>query len=142
MNFVKVNDKYVNLEHVSSITKLPNRLALDMDCNSEVKKDGESKLISYYAYCDIKNAKQVLNHKYVLKNFIKAKNILINKNHITVVKFSPKKLRVIFNLSHSTTSAGYNNINRLTAKFIYADFDNQNEYDEYIKYIKNVLKLS
>jgi len=107
MNFIQANDKFVNLEHVSSITLLKNRLALDMDCPVEV----EDKIISYYAYMDWTDKQDetdILNHTYVKSMFIKHEKVLININHITSIKFVSDKMRIIFNLSHSTTSTNYN----------------------------------
>jgi len=135
MKFVKADDKLVNLEHVSSITVLPDKLALDLSCVAEIDSNGEKRLISYYAYCH-KNMSNILNHEYVKENFIRANKVLVNKNHISVIKFVDSSKRVIFNLSHSVTSAGYNNKPRLTSKFIYVDFDDLNKYNKYVNVVK------
>lgn len=140
MRFIEADDKLVNLEHVSSITILTDKLALDLSCVAEIKDDtGNNRVISYYAYCH-SGTKEVLENEYVLYNFLRAGNVLINKNHISVIKFIPRTKRVVFNLSHSVTSAGYNKENRLTSKFIYADFDDIDEYEEYVQQVKQFIK--
>jgi len=138
MIFVEADDKLVNLEHVSSINILPDKLALDLSCVAEINSNGEKRLISYYAYSH-NNITNILNHDYVKKNFIKANGVLINKNHISVIKFVDSLKRVIFNLSHSVTSAGYNKEHRLTSKFIYADFNDLDEYNDYVNEIKGII---
>ena len=108
MNFIELEDKMVNLERVSSITILHDKIALDMDCVAEVKGTNAPKLISYYMYClnPAKNSSKIFDNEYTKENFIQYENILINRNHISAIKFVNDTFRVIFNLSHSTTSYG------------------------------------
>jgi len=140
MNFIQANDKFVNLTHVSSITLLHNRLALDMNCPVEV----DNKIISYYAYMDWTDKQDetdILNNSYVQAMFIKHEKVLININHITSIKFVSEKMRIIFNLSHSTTSTNYSGKKRLTSKFIYFDCNNTKEYNDLVTKTKQYTNI-
>ena len=141
MKFVEFEDKNINLEHVSSITILKNKIALDMDCVAEVKDNQGQKMISYYVYC----SKQfnVTENEYVKNNFIEyngINHIYINLDHISVIKYIKDKNRIIVNLSHSTTSAGYGREMRMTSKFIYCDFNSSDEFEDFKYYINNKIK--
>ena len=141
MNFVQANDKLINLEHVSSINLLKDRMAFDLD--SPVELDN-GKIISYYAYDnynDDKSTKEkvLFCNTYVHENFIRHNDTLINKNHISAVKFIDKTLRVVFNFSHSVTSVGFGGESRLTSKFIYADFKEYQDYEYFVTEIKQTL---
>jgi hypothetical protein len=145
MYFIQANDKLVNLEHVSSINLLGNRMALDLDTPVELDS---GKIISYYAYSDytVENdasgcKANILANEYVKENFIISNNTLININHIAAIKQVDKTLRVIFNLSHSVTSTGFNNESKLTSKFIYVDFNDSSKYSEFIEYTKSKIGM-
>lgn len=139
MNFIKANDKFINLEHVSSINLLDNRIAYDMDCPVELDS---GKIISYYAYHDHKDdssINELLNHPYIKENFNIHGDILVNMTQVSAIKFVEEKLRIIYNFSHSTTSAKFNREPRLTSKFIYVHFDTKDEYDKFCdKLIKTI----
>ena len=135
MNFVKVKDKLINLEHVSSFNILDNRVAFDFDCPVELK----DKTISYYAYGDLSNI-DLLNNEYIIQNFIIYNSVRINRNHITAIKFEEDKNRVIINLSHSVTSYGYGHEKRITSKFLYCDFDRIEDYNDFTMYLTDKIK--
>jgi len=140
MNFIKANDKFINLEHVSSINMLKNRIAYDMDCPVELDS---GKIISYYAYHDHDNdgaEEELLNHPYIKDNFNVHGDILVNMQQVAAIKFAPEKLRIIYNFSHSTTSLNFNREPRLTSKFVYVHFSAQEEYDDFCVVLKTTIK--
>lgn len=137
MNFIQADNKLVNIETVSSINFLNNRVAFDF--NTPVELDS-GKIISYYAYADFNSdmgrkeyIEKLLKNSYIDENFIDTNTGLINLKQVTAIKFeeSSQVYRVIFNLSHSVTSVGFNNQPRLTSKFIYVDFKNKNTFEYY-----------
>ena len=137
MNFIKANNKFINLEHVSSINVLQKRVAFDLDCPVEL----DNKVISYYAYSDSDNREDFKTNNYIQCNFINKDGVYINRNHISAVTFRDDKNRIIFNLSHSITSTKHNGESRLTSKFIYFDFNTINEYNKFIIELTNILQL-
>lgn len=137
MNFIQADNKLVNIETVSSINFLNNRVAFDF--NAPVELDS-GKIISYYAYADFNSdserkeyIEKLLQNSYIDENFIDTNTGLINLKQVTAIKFeeSSQGYRVIFNLSHSVTSVGFNNQPRLTSKFIYVDFKNKDAFEDY-----------
>jgi len=142
--FIKINDKYINLKEVSSVNILKNRVAFDFSTPVELDN---GKLISYYAYYD-GNSEEFFQYleslDFIKQNFIKILKDnktkgLVNINKICAIKFIEGE-RCIFNLSHSTTSVGFDNKVRLTSKFIYVDFSHKKEFEAYKIYVLNKIK--
>ena len=139
MEFIQVNNKYINVKHISSITVLKDRVAFDMDTPIELDN---GRLISFYAYQDIYDddvVSNMLNQDYIVYNFIKHKNVLININHVISVKFIEKTNRIVVNLSHSLNTT-YDGKTKLSSKFLYFDSDSVEEYNKISKKLK--LKLN
>ena len=142
--FIKANDKYINLANVSSINILKNRIAFDF--NTSVELDN-GKHISYYAYYD-GDAEEFFRNletmEFIKQNYIKildngSTKGLVNKSSICAIKFI-EGTRCVFNLSHSTTSTGFDEKTRLTSKFIYVDFGHKKEFEAYKIYVLNKIE--
>ena len=75
--------------------------------------------------------------KFFKDNFIKqsANAGFINKNEISSVKFSDKKYRVIFNLSHPITFTDFDGREKITSEFVYVNCTDQNQYAAYVNYV-------
>ena len=150
--FLQTNDRIINLQNVSNINVLKdgNRIIFNMNYNIEivyfdkVQRREKSKFISDYVYWDsdnrsetLKNLKHLEELKFFKDNFIKqsANAGFINKNEISSVKFSDKKYRVIFNLSHPITFTDFDGKDKITSEFVYVNCADQNEYATYTNYV-------
>jgi hypothetical protein len=107
------------------------------------------KYISDYVYWDsineedlIKNIIHLNTNEYFLENFIDQLNGdgYINKNEISSVKFSEKKNRVIFNLSHPITFTDYTKTDKITSEFVYVNCSSEGEFETYSEKIKTALE--
>jgi len=142
----KTNDRLINLKNVSNINIIndnyTNRYRIVFNLNYPIKiKD---KFISDYVYWDAIDQDNMsynlikLNEDiYFKENFIDQVNGngYINSNEISSIKFSEKKNRVIFNLSHLVTFTDFNGQNKITSEFVYVNCDNKKQYNEYVNYI-------
>ncbi len=150
--FLRTNDRIINLQNVSNINVLKdsNRIIFNMNYNIEiayfdkVQRKEKTKFISDYVYWDAnsfeemsENLKELQSMKYFDKTFINqtAGNGFINKNEISSVKFSDRKLRVIFNLSHPITFTDFDGKEKITSEFVYVNFNDQNHYASYVNYV-------
>jgi len=150
--FLQTNDRIINLQNVSNINVLKdgNRIIFNMNYNIEivyfdkVQRKEKSKFISDYVYWDsnthddmLKNLKQLEELKFFKDNFIKqsVNAGFINKNEISSVKFSDKKYRVIFNLSHPITFTDFDGREKITSEFVYVNCADQNQYAAYVNYV-------
>jgi len=149
--FLKTNDRLVNLKNVSNINILrsenKHRIIFNMNYNIEIY---QHKQISDYVYWDSIDANDLEQNigylklnKYFSDNFIKQINEkgFINKNEISSVKFSDKKNRVIFNLSHPVSFKDHKDqdIYKLTSEFVYVNCGTDSKYTEYGRYLQAVL---
>ena len=151
--FIQTNDRLVNLKNVSNINVLHerDRIIFNMNYNIEMPSNqwNDSKLISDYVYWDGVNKEDFLQNlvflnenKYFQDNFIDQIDGMgyININEISSVKFSEKKNRVIFNLSHPVTFTDFNNNNKITSEFVYVNCKNIEQFNDYAEYLKKYLK--
>lgn len=146
--FIKTNDRLVNLENVSNINILPHekRIVFNLDYSIEIIQDGELKYISDYVYWDLiddanfKYALEVIGKNvYIHANFIPHEKGFINRHEISSIKFSDKKNRVIFNLSHPVTFMDFSGHSRITSEYVYVDFKNYGDYSAYADLVENTL---
>ena len=145
--FIETNDRIVNLGNVSNIHILPgeNRIIFNMNYGINMG----NKLVSDYVYWDCINpenfqfcVEQLRNHKSVY-DFIESPDglVFINIKEISSVKFSDKKLRVIFNLSHSVDFISpYDHTKKLTSEFVYVNLETPSIYSGFKKSVKQILK--
>lgn len=147
-DFIQTNDRIVSLNNTSNINvlKKDRRIVFNLSYPIEIVEFGNSKLISDYVYWDFisdidyNNAlKNINNNNYINNNYIEHNNGFINKNKISSIKFSDKKMRVIFNLSHQITYYDMNGTPKITSEFVYVDFNNAQDYRNYVTNIKNKL---
>ena len=147
-SFFKTNDRLVNLHNVSNINFLnnSNRVVFNLNYHIELSTKPGTKLISDYVYLDGRNSEDydfivtnIINNEFIQENFLLHPNGYININEISSVKFSDKKLRVIFNLSHPITFIDEFHFKRITSEFVYVDFDEVSEYKEFVKRVKDRL---
>lgn len=153
--FLQTTDRIINLQNVSNINILKdtNRIIFNMNYNIEishfdkVSKREKTKYISDYVYWDARDKEDLsenlmsLNTQYFVENFIKqaSGNGYINKNEISSVKFSDKKYRVIFNLSHPVTFTDFDGKEKITSEFVYVNCNDLKSYDTYVNYVKTEL---
>jgi hypothetical protein len=150
--FLKTNDRIINLKNVSNINILKDfnkdkfRMIFNMNYNIEINNNKKSKYISDYVYWDAidkndleENVKYLSSNKYFVDNFIMQVNGngFINVNEISSIKFSEKKHRVIFNLSHPVTFTDFDKVDKITSEFVYVNCDDFAQYKDYVQYIKN-----
>lgn len=150
--FLQTNDRIINLKNVSNINILVDdfRIIFNLNYNIEIETDYGSKLISDYVYWDCinqsdleHNLKYIDANAYFSQNFISSsdRTSFININEISSIKFSEKKNRVIFNLSHPVTFRDYYKNERITSEFVYVNCDSPAKYKEYIQYVKSTCNL-
>lgn|GEM_PF-5176905 len=151
--FLQTNDRIINLKNVSNINILhdSNRIIFNLNYNIEIQysdKKEKSKFISDYVYWDGVNSTDLkynidylLNNSYFKQNFISQLNMkgFININEISSIKFSEKKNRVIFNLSHPITFTDFDGKSKITSEFVYVNCNDIHNYNEYVEYVKKEL---
>jgi hypothetical protein len=146
--FIQTSSRLVSLKNVSNINVIEkeNRIVFNMNYNIEIEKRGEYRLISDYVYWDLLNADDcqralsvIKKNRYFVDNFITYENVSVNINEISSMKFSDKKLRVIFNLSHPITFNDYHGNTSITSEFVYFNFNSESEYKNANKSIKLTL---
>lgn len=150
--FLQTNDRLINLKNVSNINILDNsnRIIFNMNYNIEMQGKDGTKFISDYVYWDaisyddfLQNIDHLQANPYFEDNFINQYNEegYINKHEISSIKFSEKKNRVIFNLSHPITFRDYNGDSKITSEFVYVNCHNNDEYAEYVEYVKTSINI-
>lgn len=150
--FLHTNDRIINLKNVSNINILKdkNRIVFNLNYNIEIITDfeGYGKFISDYVYWDAissdnlrQNVEHLEENQYFKDNFLPEfhNNGYININEISSIKFSEKKHRVIFNLSHPITFKDYDGNERITSEFVYVNCQDFKKYKEYVEFVKSTL---
>lgn len=124
--FIQTADRLVNLQNVSSINVVNNRIIFNMNYYIEIEHRGVYKNVSDYAYYDLmsrvhlEDALDVIrNNKYYKDNFITYDTVSVNKNEISSIKISEKKKRIIFNMSHPISYVDYTGAYSITSEFVY-----------------------
>lgn len=155
--YLQTNDRLINLRNVSNINVLKenNRIIFNLNYNIEIvyfdkqTKREKSKFISDYVYWDainyndmLQNLSHLASNDYFVTNFINQVNDngFINKNEISSIKFSDKKNRVIFNLSHPITFTDFDGREKITSEFVYVNCNDFNQYNDYVNYVREELK--
>lgn len=147
--FIKIQDSYVNLEHISNVNPLEhrNRIVYNFSYPIIITVRGKPKIVSEYIYDDYDSTisfesalSAVYNNQYIQKNFITQgpKQGLINKSKISSFKVQEDKLRVIFNMSHSI-EIDTRNGQTVQPEFIYINLNSKQEFDQYIEYLNKNL---
>ena len=144
--FIQTDSRIVNLKNVSNINLLPNSNRINFNLNYNI--DINDKLISDYVYWNavskdsyLMNLIALNSNDYFIKNFINQVNNVgyINKNEISSIKFSEKKNRVIFNLSHPVTFTVFDGNSRITSEFVYSNCEDIKTYNTYTTEINEKL---
>lgn len=95
MVFIKQNGTYINLEAVSSVNILEDKIVFNMDLSISKKDIG---LMSYYYYIEKDNI-EFMESRYFKENFVKITGqdrvFYINKNKILSVKADYKANKII-----------------------------------------------
>lgn len=148
--FFQVHDKIINLKNVSNINVLKNkkRIVFNMNYSIDISIGQQQKTISDYVYWDFldidslnDNIESLGNNEYFGLNYIENGNDgFININEISSIKYAKPKNRVIFNLSHPVTFIDFDKRAKITSEFVYANFNNREDYLSYIYYLKEFLK--
>lgn len=132
---IKVNDLVLNLQNVSNIVVLHNRIVFNLNYTICIKTSYGDKYISDYVYWDSNtdsntesNVDSLYKNKYIQDNFIIINKHLINKNAISTIKFLQSQLRVVFNMNHTVTFKDRNGVKSLTSEFVYIDFTNDKDF--------------
>lgn len=151
--FLQTNDRTINLRNVSNVNILHaiNRIVFNLNYNIEIPNStcAGTKLISDYVYWDAVDAKdqqenisRLLVNEYFVKNFLRdsSGNVFVNMNEISSIKYSEKKHRVIFNLSHPVTFRDHDKKERVTSEFVYVNCNSFAHYKEYVNYVKTTIE--
>ncbi len=151
--FLQTNDRTINLRNVSNINILhaSNRIVFNLNYNIEIPNTTctGTKLISDYVYWDAvdahdlkENISRLLVNEYFVKNFMRdsSNNVFVNINEISSIKYSEKKHRVIFNLSHPVTFRDHDKKERVTSEFVYVNCNSFAHYKEYVNYVKTTIE--
>ena len=148
--FIKTNDRLVNLKNVSNINilKRDRRIIFNLNYSVEIhdQRKDQYKYISDYVYWDFVGDNDfdqaivtLTNNQYIHDNFIKHDHGFINTDEISSIKFSEKKNRVIFNLSHPVTFTDYDGYDNITSEFVYMNCHTPENYRKYSVNVKNIL---
>lgn len=152
--FLQTNERLINLKNVSNINVVKDtnkkrfRIVFNLNYNIQIGHGSYAKFISDYVYWDSYNEADMIHNLIHLNEneFFKANFIdqingegYINKNEISSVKFSEKKNRVIFNLSHPVTFTDYHGADKITSEFVYVNCGSSDQYEEYVQYINQEL---
>jgi hypothetical protein len=88
------------------------------------------------------NISRLLANEYFVKNFLRdtSNNVFVNMNEISSIKYSEKKHRVIFNLSHPVTFRDHDKKERVTSEFVYVNCNSFAHYKEYVNYVKTTIE--
>ena len=151
--FLQTNDRTINLRNVSNINILhaSNRIVFNLNYNIEIPNTTctGTKLISDYVYYDAVDARdlkdnisRLLVNEYFVKNFMRdsSNNVFVNINEISSIKYSEKKHRVIFNMSHPVTFRDHDKKERVTSEFVYVNCNSFAHYKEYVNYVKTTIE--
>lgn len=146
--FLQTNDRIINLRNVSNINVLNdrNRIVFNLNYNIEIVNENSKKLISDYVYWDAvdginlkENLSRLMANTYFTDNFLRdsTRTVFINLNEISSIKYSEKKHRVIFNLSHPVTFRDHEKKHSVTSEFVYVNCNSFAQYKEYVNYVKS-----
>lgn len=151
--FLQTNDRTINLRNTSNINILhaSNRIVFNLNYNIEIPctTSTGTKLISDYVYWDAvdahdlkENISRLLANQYFAENFLRdsSGNVFVNMNEISSIKYSEKKHRVIFNLSHPVTFRDHDKKERVTSEFVYVNCNSFAHYKEYVNYVKTTIE--
>ena len=147
--FLQTNDRTINLRNVSNINVLNdrNRIVFNLNYNIEIVNENSTKLISDYVYWDAvdssdlkENLSRLVANTYFTDNFLRdsTSTAFINLNEISSIKYSEKKHRVIFNLSHPVTFRDHDKKERITSEFVYVNCSSFAQYKDYLNYVKSI----
>jgi hypothetical protein len=147
--FLKTSSRLINLKNVSSINivKEKFRIIFNLNYSIHIQTGTGSKHISDYVYWDGISASDLeSNIEHVEKNIFFKLNFLskinngwVNINQISSLKFSEKKNRVIFNLSHPVSFKDMENNTRATSEFVYVDCQNSEKFKQYVEYVNQII---
>ena len=105
MSFIKINDRYVNLENVANIVFLEDKVVFNFNYAVTLKMPPK-KLISDYIYTSDVDESSLDNNDFIIENFIKIDNgsvYYVNKKCISSFKKDSRNLKLIFNFNHSVS---------------------------------------
>lgn len=105
MSFIKINDRYVNLENVANIVFLEDKVVFNFNYAVSLKMPPK-KLISDYIYTSDVDESSLDNNDFIIENFIKIDNgsvYYVNKKCISSFKKDSRNLKLIFNFNHSVS---------------------------------------
>ena len=147
MQILKVGNKVINLEHVTSIKfDIPHgKIFFNMDY-SIILKDGSfiPDFISldleenFYIYEKIFSKEMCLNKVLMFKQFYWCdENTLLNLKSISSLKYIPELNRVIANLNNQHTFE-IKNQKKVMADFIYIEHVSQKDFDELLEKMESL----
>jgi len=149
LTFLNTNDRIINLRNVSNINILKDKNRIIFNLNYSIKLAADKdRLISDYVYWDAINKEDMASNlahlnesTYFCTNFLEQHTGrgFININEISSIKFSDKKLRIIFNLSHPISFTDHDKNRRITSEFVYVNCRTERQYSEYVSYTKEML---
>lgn len=130
--FIKTNDKIINLKNVSNINVLDTRIVFNMNYSIEIR----DKVISDYTYWDFDTREELevivdilRTSSFIETTFIGYNNAFVNINEISSIKYADRKNRIIFNLSHPVSFNNHNG-QSITSEFVYFNYTDIEEYQD------------
>lgn len=158
--FFHTSDKMVNLEKVSNINILGDKMRIvfnmcypiEMETYCKANKRKVKKMISDYVYWDATNkdsfdymTENLYKNAYFSTNFLQGSDYnnnlsYINLNHVSSIKFCEDKARVIFNLSHSVSFIDNNGSQKITSEFVFVNHKDVNVFRKYKERLQLLLK--
>lgn len=142
MVFVKQDNNYINLEAVSNVNILEDKIVFNMDLSTTKKEIG---LMSHYFYIDKDNV-AFMDTKYFKENFVKITGqdrvFYINKTKILGIKADYKTHKIIMLFKNAVTKRSIKDFevtdkSFLVPEFMYISQDYNVDLD---KVIENFLK--
>lgn len=137
--FIKANESLINLDNVTNIGFLDNKLKIvfNFNCSIDSDKKGRIQLVADYRYWSFDNVDDYNNAISDLeKLIINDKNWIIHKNHhwvnlkyVTHINSDKAKNRIIFNLNNSITRDTRLGEDSLINDFVFWTFENSEDFN-------------
>ncbi len=153
MDYIYANKKFINLRNVIYILLEDNALRMKFFFPYTVRpfdKDVSGVSIVYYdtieeyeeakrkLYIHISGIDYFIEPPYQFGHHKK----LINKNHISTIRFDDRHLRIIFNFINSITMNGRGNERKIVTEYAYVDYENFDDAEYALEKVLDSLGIS
>ena len=151
--FIKVKERYINLDNVSLINFVEDKLKISFNFNyGVIKKYGKTfkKISDFHAFF----ASSTEEYDNVVKQIFEATKSpewffinnsngiskFVNLTNVTSIYPDWSMTRLIFNLNHEVDMNGYDSHGRTIGDYIYIDYSNPTEMDIDLERLEEQLK--